>query len=145
MVKTLLGVPNGEKKLYQNDDIPSYEHPVAYLMMSSKVSISEQCDLIWDNNAVSVIAKLVLFRQSRADTWFGSGEVFYSLGANCSSYRFTIISGSNEHWCSNTTFCIGGGFPLPFPIAVIVKKTYAIKQNHLMIDSKSTEIYFFQC
>lgn len=36
-------------------------------------------------------------------------------------------------------------FLFPFPVAVIVKKTFAIKQNHLMIDSKSTEISFFQC
>lgn len=97
-----------------------------------------QCDLIWEKNAVSVIAKLILFRQSRADAWFGRGEAFYSLGANCISYRFTTISGSVEHWCSNGALCVG--FPLPFPYAVILKKTYAVNQNHLMIDSKSREI-----
>lgn len=65
-------------------------------------------------------------------------EAFYSLGAKCSSYRVTTISISVERWCPNTALCVG--FPRPFPFAIIVKKTYAVKQNHLMIDSKSKEI-----
>lgn len=84
--------------------------------------------------------------QSRADAWFGSGEAFYSLEANCSNYRFTTISSNVEHWCSDTALCVG--FSLPFCFVVIVKKTYALnhfkkwllKQNHSIIDSKSTEI-----
>lgn len=61
------------------------EHPMAYLGVVKLVSLFRQCDLVWEKNAVSVVAKFILFRQSRADAWFGSGEDFYSLGANSCS------------------------------------------------------------